>query len=395
METLTSLMTRFCAGEDSWLARSNNSTSDPGTSEARNSNDRPRRNKNKRRSNTGNAEDKTVNAGFSGPNSSQRKKPFKRNKNGSSSLDRILNRPCQIHGTPDKPANHTNRSCWVFKQAGKLNTEHKGKESPNEDDDEDPRPPNTGGQKKFPHEVKTLNMIYVTHIPKREHKRTLRYVYAIDPIAPKFNPRSACPITFDRRDHPTSILHGGSAALVLDPIIDGFHLMRVLMDGGSSINLLYQDTVRKMGIDSSRIKPAKTTFKGIIPGVEARYTSSITLEGVFGSPDNFRSEDLIFGIVPFRCGYHALLTQTAFTRFNMVPHYAYLKLKMPGPRGVITVHGNMDRSLCTEEHIAALAAEVQVSLIKPNSIAAVKPPDPVKRVRTTLQNDSPARQELH
>ena len=69
-----------------------------------------------------------------------------------------------------------------------------------------------------------VNMIYTTHIPKREHKRVLRDVYAIEPVAPKFNPWSSCPITFDRRDHPTSIRHGGSAALVLDPIIDGFHL---------------------------------------------------------------------------------------------------------------------------------------------------------------------------
>ena len=47
---------------------------------------------------------------------------------------------------------------------------------------------------------------------------------------------------------PTSIRHGGPAALVLDSIIDGFHLTRVLMDGGSSLNLLYQNIVRKMGI---------------------------------------------------------------------------------------------------------------------------------------------------
>ena len=67
---------------------------------------------------------------------------------------------------------------------------------------------------------------------------------------------------------------------------------------------------------------------------------------------------------------------------------------MPGPRGVKTVHRNKDRSLHTEEHTAALAAEVQVGLIKPSSTSAFKPPDPVKRVRTTPQNDSPARQEL-
>ena len=57
-----------------------------------------------------------------------------------------------------------------------------------------------------------------------------------------------------------------------------------------------------MGIDPSRIKPTKTTFKGVIPGVEACCMGSITLEVVFGSPDNFRSKELIFDIVPFRSG---------------------------------------------------------------------------------------------
>ena len=47
-----------------------------------------------------------------------------------------------------------------------------------------------------------MNMIYATDIPKRERKRALRGVYAIEPVAPKFNPWSSFPITFDRRpDH--------------------------------------------------------------------------------------------------------------------------------------------------------------------------------------------------
>ena len=91
---------------------------------------------------------------------------------------------------------------------------------------------------------------------------------------------------------------------------------------------------------------------------------SITLEVVFGSPDNLRSKELIFDIVPFRSGYHALLGRTAFARFNAVPYYAYLKLKMLGPRGVITVNGNTKRSLHAEEHTAALAVEVQSGFFK-------------------------------
>ena len=121
------------------------------------------------------------------------------------------------------------------------------------------------------------------------------------------------------------------------------------MDGGSSLNLLYQDTVCKMGIDHSVIKPTKATFRGIIPGVEATCTGSITLEVVFGSPENYHTEELIFEIVPFRSDYQALLGQTAFARFNAVPHYAYHKLKMPGPRGVITVNGKAEPSLDTNK----------------------------------------------
>ena len=166
--------------------------------------------------------------------------------------------------------------------------------------------------------------------------------------------------------------------MVLDPIVDGFHLTRVLMDGGSSLNLLYHDTVRKMGIDPSRIKPTKTTFKGVIPGVEANCTGSITLEVVFGSPDNFRSEELIFDIVPFRSGYHALLGRTVFAKFNTVPHYAYLKLKMPGLRGVITVNGNTECSLRTAERTAAPAAEAHSGLFRQNLNSAAKLPDTVK-----------------
>ena len=68
---------------------------------------------------------------------------------------------------------------------------------------------------------------------------------------------------------------------------------------------------------------------------------------------------------------------------------------MPGPRGVITVNGNTECSLRTEEHIAALAAEVQNGLFRQTLNSAAKLPDTVKRVRTTLHPDTPARQELN
>ena len=90
---------------------------------------------------------------------------------------------------------------------------------------------------------------------------------------------------------------------------------------------------------------------------------------------------------------HALLGRTAFAKFNAVPHYAYLKLKMPGPRRVIMVNGNTRRSLRTEEHTAALAAEVQSSLSRQFSNPRAKRPDNVKRARSNLQQIRLARSE--
>ena len=77
MAALTTLMTRFCTGEDSWLARDNNISKDHGTSDTKDGNSRSRRNKHQHRLNSENTEDTTVNAEFKGSKPGQRKKPFK------------------------------------------------------------------------------------------------------------------------------------------------------------------------------------------------------------------------------------------------------------------------------------------------------------------------------
>lgn len=87
-------------------------------------------------------------------------------------------------------------------------------------------------------------MIYASHTTKKDQKRDLHEVYTAEPIEPKYNPWSEIPITCDQRDHPTNVRHGGVAALVLDPIVDGFHLTKVLMGGGSSLNLIYGETLK-------------------------------------------------------------------------------------------------------------------------------------------------------
>ena len=194
------------------------------------------------------------------------------------------------------------------------------------------------------------------HVIKGKNNAALPGKYTQVPVTAKSCHWSSQPITFDHRDYSASIRHAGWAALVLDPAVGGYHFTRVLMDSGNSLNLIYQDTIRGMGLDPTQIRHSNTTFKGVTPGPGARCTGSLLLQVIFGSPDNFRREHLTFHIALFKSGYQALLRREAFARFNSIPHYASLTLKMPGPLGIISVHGSIKQSLRTEESEAALAA---------------------------------------
>ena len=76
---------------------------------------------------------------------------------------------------------------------------------------------------------------------------------------------SGCPEFRFASDEPKFRTARAPAALVLSPIVDGFRLTKVLMDGGIGLNLIYEETLQKMEIDWSRIEQSSTTFRGIIP----------------------------------------------------------------------------------------------------------------------------------
>jgi len=53
---------------------------------------------------------------------------------------------------------------------------------------------------------------------------------------------------------------------MVDPIIGMKWLTKVLMDGGSGLNIMYAETLDAMGIDRAHIRPTGAPFHGIVPG---------------------------------------------------------------------------------------------------------------------------------
>jgi hypothetical protein len=84
-------------------------------------------------------------------------------------------------------------------------------------------------------------------------------------------------------------------------------LTKVLMDGGSGLNILYASTLDKMGILWINLGPSKAPFYVIILGKKAVSLGRIWLNVTFGQPDNFRKEVLTFEVVDLPGVYHALL----------------------------------------------------------------------------------------
>jgi hypothetical protein len=71
--------------------------------------------------------------------------------------------------------------------------------------------------------------------------------------------------------------------------------------------------------------------------MEALPMGQIDLPVTFGDMQNFRIETLTFEVVGFSGTHHAILGRPAYTKFMAVPNYMYMKLKILGPKGIITV----------------------------------------------------------
>ena len=80
----------------------------------------------------------------------------------------------------------------------------------------------------------------------------------------------------------------------------------------------------------------------------------------FGTPANFSKEVLTFEVVGFRGAYHAILGRPCYAKFMAVPNYTYLKMKMLGLKGVITVGPSFEHAYeCNVECVERAEAQAE------------------------------------
>jgi hypothetical protein len=179
---------------------------------------------------------------------------------GANLFDKMLKESCPYHQGLVK---HTLEECVMLRRYfHKAGPPTEGGRAPDNDKKEGHK------AEEFP-EVHDCFMIYcgqVANASARHRKQEHREVCSVKVATPVYLDWSDKPITFDQGDHPDRVPSLGKYPLVVDPVIGNVRLTKVLIDGGSSLNIIYADTLGLLQIDLSSIRAGAAPFHGIIPG---------------------------------------------------------------------------------------------------------------------------------
>jgi hypothetical protein len=317
--------------------------------------------------NNGN-QDGCNNNNYSSPNGKRKtdntvaaiQRPMKENsKKTSGGFKDLLKEKCPWH----LDNNHTTEQCYKLRRALKCTPE------PPHPHDKKGKKKNDGGIDDFQEPDKTVNVLFGGLPSRREQKATRREVMSIEPAVPTPLRWSEVPITFSRMDQCTNFSEPGCFPLVLKPVVASSRLNKVLIDGGSGLNVLFTKTLKKMGLDITHmLTKGSSPFYSIVPGNAAIPLGSVVLPVTFGeSRDNYRTEYVKFEVADFETSYHAILGRPAIAKFMEVPHCTYLVLKMPSPAGALSLQGDLKISHDCDTEAVEIASTNQV----PNAMMVI------------------------
>nr|AAX95836.1 predicted protein [Oryza sativa Japonica Group] len=244
-------------------------------------------------------------------------------------FDKIMNSQCPHHPN----SNHAAKDCFVYKQFAEQYAKNTRKASDGDQstskkkDDDDDAP--TG----FQDHRKELNRIFggpLAYESKRKQKLTEREINAVQPDTPQYLRWSETTIKFDRLDHPDRVVHPGRYPLVLDQVVRNVKLRRSLIDGGSALNILFVKTLDDMQIARTELKP----------------------------------KNICFEVTDFETAYHAILGRPVLAKFMAVPHYTYMMMKMPGPRGVISLRSDIKQAVTCDKESYEMAQNCEIVIAR-------------------------------
>jgi hypothetical protein len=131
--------------------------------------------------------------------------------------------------------------------------------------------------------------------------------------------------------------------MVIEVNIAGWVIGKILVDNGSSTDILFLKTFEKMNLSQHMLHPPEYPLQGF-EGKPIKPVGKVSLPVSFGDLDNARTETLTFDVVDIYHPYLAIFSRGFMNKFDAVIRQQFLCMKIPAPKGVITVFGDQQEA---------------------------------------------------
>ncbi|KAK1363227.1 hypothetical protein POM88_038788 [Heracleum sosnowskyi] len=128
--------------------------------------------------------------------------------------------------------------------------------------------------------------------------------------------------------------------LIINPIIEENKIWKVLVDGGSLVNILYHRTYCKMNLGGEQLEPCHEAPLYGFRNQPVPIEGTITLPIVLGKAPYTMEKEAKFYVVRVESPYNSILGRPILSAFQAVASVPHLKLKFPTENGIGEMRGD-------------------------------------------------------
>ncbi|XP_074328326.1 uncharacterized protein LOC141666231 [Apium graveolens] len=170
----------------------------------------------------------------------------------------------------------------------------------------------------------------------------LTNIHSLEDRSSKIFKGESSDITFRERES-RCVYHPHNDALVITMLIGTMNVHRIFLDNGSSMNILYYTTYKKLGFPDSNMNFEDTHVYGFT-GEVVRVIGSIRLPVILGKGTPSVSQMIEFKVLDQDFVHNVLVGRPWLQAFRVITSIHHLMIKFPTPNGVGSLRGSQYES---------------------------------------------------